>query len=661
MPEFQMIDMIVFLGILAIIIAVGLSFTQKAGKSLTSFFLGGRSFPWYIAGISMVATTFAADTPLAVTELTYANGISGNWFWWCFLAGGMLTTFFFANLWRRAEVLTEVELIELRYDGKAASFLRGFKAVYLGLFLNVLIIGWVNLALMTLLEVFFGLSSSQALMYTAITMVFVSLYASASGLLGVAITDMIQFCLAMVGCIILAILVINSNDVGGIDGLKASLPTGTLDFFPKVAASADEQGLGTTLALGIGAFLAYSTVMWWASWYPGAEPGGGGYVAQRMMSAKDEKNAVYATLFFQIAHYCIRPWPWILVALASISLYGLQNQKNFAVEPALYSQYQGLKADLGQKDAIFTMDDAALQKMAEDNDKVKANLSRIMAFNAQLRNSASKDVKLEKSLAYVKDSRKGFVFAMKDYLNMTGLKGLLLAAFFAAYMSTISTQLNWGASYLVNDLYHRFIDPTATQEKLVKVARGMTLLLMVIGLIVSSFITSISGVWGFIIECGAGLGLVLILRWYWWRINAWSEIAATVTPFIVFAACKLMGIEFPNSFFITVGLTTITWLAVTYFTPATNMEKLKAFYCKVQPDGRWGVVRQLTNLADKKSNLAYLFLCWLSAIMMTYGILFASGYLLFKEWNKGLMALAFVIVGFILLRIGLKKTRILAD
>ena len=578
------LDWVVIIVFFVLIISVGLSYAKRAGKNMDSFFLGGRNLPWYVAGISMVATTFAADTPLAVTELVGKNGISGNWLWWNFLAGGMLTTFFFANLWRRAEVLTEVELIELRYAGKPAAFLRGFKALYLGVFMNVLIIAWVNVALMALLQVFFEMPQMEALGYTALAMVFVAVYSSVSGLIGIAITDMIQFVIAMVGCVILAVLVVQSEQIGGISGLKTQLPDWSLSFFPEI--SNEKGGAGKSLVIGVGAFLAYTSVQWWASWYPGAEPGGGGYVAQRMMSAKDEKHAIYATLFFQIAHYCIRPWPWIIVGLCAIVLY----------------------PDLGEA-----------------------------------------------------DKKLGFVMAMKDFLP-AGLKGLLLIAFFAAYMSTISTQLNWGASYVVNDFYHRFLDNTATDKTLVRVARITTVLLMFLGLAVSTQITSISGVWAFIIECGAGLGLVLILRWYWWRINAWSEITATIAPFLAFAVTKFgMGMAFPESFFYTVGFTTVAWLVVTFFTEPTKDEKLTSFYLKVQPDGWWEPIKQRTNLAAKESNLGGLFLCWISALIMTYSVLFCIGKLIFMEWNSALMWGAAVVLGFIGLQIGLGKSKVLRD
>lgn len=313
----QFADWLIIAGFLLLSLFVGLHFRKQASKSLSDFFLGGRSLGWFVAGTSMVATTFAADTPLAVTELVGQNGISGNWLWWNFLLGGMLTTFFFARLWRKAGVLTEVELIELRYGGKPAALLRGFKSVYLGLFMNCLIIGWVNVALISILKVFFGVDDTTALWVVAAVMLLTAVYSSISGLLGVAFTDVIQFIIAMTGCIILAVLVVNSDQVGGIAGLKEKLPAWSLDFFPTIGDAGNATGVAGALTIGVGTFLAYTTVQWWASWYPGAEPGGGGYIAQRMMSAKDEKNAIFATLYFQIAHYCLRPWPWILVGLSA--------------------------------------------------------------------------------------------------------------------------------------------------------------------------------------------------------------------------------------------------------------------------------------------------------------------------------------------------------
>ncbi len=579
-------DWLVIGSFMAFSLWIGLRYKNQASTGLSAFFLGGRNLPWYIAGTSMVATTFAADTPLAVTELVGQSGIAGNWLWWNFLLGGMLTTFFFAKLWRRAGILTDVELIELRYSGRAAAFLRMFRALYLGLFMNCLIIGWVNVALMSILEVFFEIGRGEQLLYVGIAMLVVMLYSSMSGLLGVAITDVVQFVIAITGCVILAVLVVSSEKIGGISGLKAQLPAWSLDFFPQIGATS-AGGVAGTLTLSLGAFLAYTSVQWWASWYPGAEPGGGGYVAQRMMSAKNEKHALFATLFFQIAHYCIRPWPWILVGLCALVLYP------------------------------------------------------------------------ELSMA---DKKLGFVMAMKDFLP-NGLRGLLLVAFLAAYMSTISTQLNWGSSYLINDVYQRFINPDASNKKLVLASRLATIFLMLIALAVTTQITSISAVWSFIIECGAGLGLVLILRWYWWRINAWSEITATVAPFLAFAAIKIYAyvlqaplrntypdgipetvlaqffaenpmLAFPNSFFITVAFTTISWILVTYLTRPTAQAKLESFYKLIEPQGRWRPVRNALGLPAPQGNIGSLLVCWISSVTMTYSVLFLIGDVIFQNWQR---------------------------
>lgn len=552
----QLIDIIIIVFFLLLFLFIGLWFKNKAGKNIQNFFLGGRNLSWWIAGTSMVATTFAADTPLAITEMVAKDGIAGNWLWWNMLAGGMLTTFFFAKYWRRANVLTDIEFIEKRYSGKPATFLRGFRAVYLGLFINALIIGWVNVALASLLEVFFNIPENQTIYYVAFAMLVVATYSALSGLLGVAFTDALQFVIAMGGCITLAVLVINSEKIGGIDGLKAKLPSDALNFFPKIGHS--DTSIGETLALSVSSFLAFIGIQWWASWYPGAEPGGGGYIAQRMMSAKDEKNAIKATLLFQIAHYCLRPWPWILVALAAIVLY----------------------PDLS-----------------------------------------------------IDDKKLGYVMAMKEFLP-PGLKGLLLVAFFAAYMSTISTQLNWGSSYLVNDVYKRFINPKGTQKQYIFSARFATLFLMVVALIATTQISNISKVWLFIMECGAGLGLVLILRWYWWRINAWSEIAATITPFFTYFSAKyLLDWVFPNSFFFTVGSTTIVWLLVTFLSKPTDKEKLSSFYKAIKPKGNWKPFQTRMERKESKGNILSLLLCWISAVIMAYSILFLIGSVIFKEWN----------------------------
>lgn len=582
------LDWVVIVFFLGLFLWVGLRYKKKASGGLESFFLGGRNLPWFVAGTSMVATTFAADTPLAVTELVAKSGVSGNWLWWCFLSGGMLTTFFFAKYWRRANILTELELIDIRYSGKSAHFLRYFKAIYLGVFMNAMIIAWVNLAFVSILTIFLGFSESQALYTTFGVMCIAVLYSAASGLLGIAITDMIQFVIAMVGCILLAILVVSSEEVGGLSNLKSALPEDYFQFFPSFNSSSS----ASTLTLSFGAFFSYFAVQWWASWYPGAEPGGGGYVAQRMMSVKNEKGAVFSTLLFQIAHYGIRPWPWILVGLAAVYLYS--------------GQYV--------------------------------------------------DAPAEVTTLFTEKPRLGFVFTMRDFLPV-GLKGLLFVAFLSAYLSTISTQLNWGASFVVNDFLKplKFIKEGSNG---VFYSRITTVGLMVVGVFVTTLIDSISGVWEFIMQCGAGLGLVLILRWYWWRINAWSEIVALVAPFIgmgisAWVLTPALGSWFSDQnggFLFTVLFTTLAWILVTYLTPTTDNQKLNDFYQKVKPNGWWP-----HHGSAKRFDLLPLLGCWISSVVFVYSLLFSIGYFLFLEIIVGITWFAVGLLSLILLQQFMKK------
>lgn len=550
------IDYLIILIYFIISLAIGIYYSKRAGKSTQEFFLSGRNLPWYLAGISMVATTFAADTPLAVTELVAKNGVAGNWIWWNFAFGGMLTVFFFARLWRRAGIMTEAEFAEIRYSGKPAKFLRGFRALYLGLFMNVIIIGWVNKAMASILQGMFGIDESVVMFYVFGCMALVAIYSALSGLWGVVVTDAFQFFIAMAGCIILAIVVVNSPAVGGVAGLKQNLPDYVFNFFPVIS---DVSSVAGVLAMSFFSFLAYIGIIWWASWYPGSEPGGGGYIAQRMMSAKDEKHSLFATLFFQIAHYAIRPWPWIIVGLSSLVLY-----------PHLADAHKGM----------------------------------------------------------------GFIYAMRDFLP-TGLKGLLVAAFFAAYMSTIATQLNWGTSYIINDFYKRFIKRGANESHYVLSSRVATIILMLISIVITLFINKISGAWEFIIECGAGVGLVLILRWFWWRINAWSEISAMITPFIVLPILKYMEVPFPFSLFIIVPVTTLIWITVTFATKPTSDEVLISFYKKIHPGGvMWKKVSSKLPEVESDSGFFKLFINWLFGVILVYSFLFGTGKLIFGEYES---------------------------
>lgn len=565
----EFIDWMIIILYIVLTLIIGLWYKKQAGKSLSEFFLGGRNLPWFLAGISMVATTFAADTPLAITELMNKNGISGNWLWWNFLIGGMLTTFFFAKLWRRANVLTELELIEFRYSGKAASFLRGFKALYLGLVINSLFIGWVNLALVSILTVLFDIPRDKVIWFVALAMFISAFYSALSGLKGVAVTDAFQFIIATIGAIILAVLVVSSEQIGGIRGLIDKLPEGSLNFFPNLDSSSGNGGIASTLTVSLSTLLAFIGVQWWATMYPGAEPGGGGFIAQRMMSTRNEKDSFLATMFFQVAHYTLRPWPWILVGLATIILYPHQ---------------------------------------AEDQ------------------------------------TRLGYVMAIKDFAPI-GFRGLITVSLLAAYMSTISTALNLSASYLVNDFYKRFLKPiqkfrdeNQADKHYVFVSRITTGLVMVISLYITTLFTSISQIWMVVLEGTAGLGLVMILRWYWWRVNAWSEITATIVPLVVFVLSKFVWeIEFPQSLFLTVGTTTILWLTITFATKPTDSKVLNDFYMRVKPAFGWATIVKNLNIKPEKSHVLYSGLSLLLSISMTFGLLFFTGKVIFYEFEEALV------------------------
>lgn len=594
----ELTDWIIVVIFFGLTLYIGLRFKNKASSSLTDFFLAGRNLPWYIAGISMVATTFAADTPLWVAEVIRQNGVSANWLWWNMLIGGMLTTFFFAKMWRKSGVLTELEFIELRYSGKAAQYFRKFKAFYLGIFFNTIIIGWVNAAMIKILMIFLNIDYQTAFIYIGVLMVLISIYSSLSGLLGVAITDALQFVLAMGGCIILAVVMLNSEQVGGIEGLKSKLPEWRFDLFPTIGKGTNSIG---TLGLSIGAFFSFIAVQWWASWYPGNEPGGGGYISQRMMSTKDEKHSILATLFFQVAHYALRPWPWIIVGLCALIVY----------------------PDLPLNEA-----------------------------------------------------GNGFVMAMRDFMP-TGLKGLLFTAFLGAYMSTISTQLNWGASYLTNDFYKRTLDEKGkevSQKQLVKAGKLATVGIMIIALIITSFIDTIDGAARFLIASSAGLGAVLILRWYWSRINIWSEISATLAPIVGYTLSKFMiapvfndlnegnpFVENEGILLTTTLFTTIVWLIITFNTKPENENTLKNFYQKVEPQGAWNSIRKLLGKPKEKSQIPALIVSWISATTLTYCTLFFIGKLIFKDFGEAIINLSIAIVSALILWFLMFRTKKLSN
>lgn len=574
------IDWIIIALYFVVSITIGIIMARKAGRSTGDFFLSGRKLPWYIAGTSMVATTFAADTPLAVTELVSENGIAGNWLWWNMLLGGMLTVFFFARLWRRAEILTDCEFVSIRYSGKPARFLRGFRAVYIGIFMNVIVIAWVNLAMLKILQVMFpdfainghtsfmmlGNEMSIHMVLVGGMLAFVALYSALSGLWGVSLTDTFQFVIAMGGTIVLAIVALNAPEIGGVEGLKAKLPEWVFEFTPQVGDGQPVSSVGGVMQMSVVAFVAYLGVQWWASWYPGAEPGGGGYIAQRMMSAKNEKHSLLATLWFQVAHFAIRPWPWIIVALVALVLY----------------------PDAPDKGATFIM-------------------------------------------------------VMRDYLP-AGLLGLLMAAFLAAFMSTVASQTVWGTSYIVNDLFRPFIKPKAEEKYYVKISRLTTVLLMILSFVVTGFFEQISDAWKFILACSGGIGLVLLLRWFWWRINAWSEISAMLAPYFVLPVL-IFGFDmdvyhhdFGWTLIIIVAFSTLVWVTVTFLTRPTDKETLKQFYRKIHPGGTgWKDIAREMPEVRADSGYVYLFASWILGCIMVLSFLFAIGDVIFGDYVKAMV------------------------
>lgn len=579
----QLIDWIIIGFYLILSISIGIYYRARASRSTQNFFLSGRKLPWYIAGTSMVATTFAADTPLAVTELVWQNGIAGNWLWWNMLLGGIMTVYFFSHLWRRAQITTDAEFVTIRYSGPPAHFLRGFRAIYIGLFMNTIVIAWVNLAMVKILQVFFpdltffgmhaitilDIEISSHLLYVGILLLFVILYTSLSGLMGVAITDSIQFLIAMTGSILLAVFAV--QNAGGINAVVDFFADKQhiLQFFPSLSDSnLSQRGV---LRMSIVAFVAYLGVQWWASWYPGAEPGGGGYVAQRMMAAKNEKHAFLSTLWFQIAHYALRPWPWIVVALVTMMMYPQATDKG----------------------ATYVM-------LARD-------------------------------------------------IMPAGLLGLLLAAFFAAYMSTIASQTVWGTSYIINDFF-KPIKSDKPDTYYVKFARLTTVLLIVFSLVVTTQFHRISDAWRFVLVMSSGIGPVLLLRWYWWRINAWSEIAAMIAPYIFYPVLryglKLQPIteDFEICLILNVIWSSCIWIAVTFLTKPTDETILKKFYEKIQPDGPgWNKF----HIHKTKNNLLLkLLLCWLTSSLLLIMTIFITGKIILQQFQYlvfGMIAWVFML------------------
>ena len=604
-------DWIVVAAYLLLNLLISLYYRRRSSGSTEEFFVSGRNVSWWLAGTSMVATTFAADTPLLVTGLVARNGISGNWLWWSQCLCGMMTVFFFARYWRRAEILTDVEFVELRYQGKPAAFLRGFRAIYLGALMNCLILGWVIKAMISITTVLLGDAIAQgrvlelslgghtllhytlgppehtALLICVLLLVpFTGIYTFIGGLWGVLVTDLFQFALKMSMIIVLAWIAVAK--IGGMAALKLQLShvdtlarqsgnsTGSiLSFFPSFHLGWTTDALWT---LPVITFCLYLAVQWWASWYPGAEPGGGGYVAQRMFSAKDEKNSLGATLWFNIAHYAMRSWPWIVTGLVAVAVYsphgGLHPSAEFAAEP-----------------------------------------------------------------------EKGYVMVLRDFLP-PALRGLMIAAFLAAFMSTVGTQLNWGTSYLINDFYRRFLVRKASEKHYVLISKLIIVLLVILSGYAAANITSIQSAWQLLLGMGAGTGSVLVLRWYWWRINAWSEISSMIAAFIVSMSLTRVqfagntSVVFAKTALITTAATTIVWLATTLITRPEPEAKLVQFYRRVRPTIHgWKHIAALAPDVAPVRDFAANTFDWVMGCTLVYCCMFSIGEFALHEWLMGILLL----------------------
>jgi len=547
----------------AVSLAVGIWASKQAGEDTKSFFLAGRNMPWWLLGVSMVATTFSTDTPNLVTDLVRQNGVSGNWVWWAFLLTGMLTVFVYAKLWHRSGVLTDIEFYELRYSGKAAAFLRGFRALYLGLVFNVLVMGAVSLAAVKFGEIVLGWPGWLTLTIAcSITLA----YSTLGGLKAVIITDFVQFSLAMIGSIWAMIYILGLEQIGGLSNLIAH--ANVVDKLALIPDLSDPD-------IWVPILLVPLAVQWWASYYPGSEPGGGGYIAQRMFSAKDEKNAVSATLFFNVAHYALRPWPWILIALSSLIV--------FPELSDIKAAFPNLPAD----------------KLGHD-----------VAYPAMLT------------------------------LLPSGLLGLVAASLIAAFMSTMSTQLNLGASYLVNDFYHRFIKPDASEKHLVNVGRLFTIISIILGGGLGLFLTSAGQAFTLLLMIGAGTGMIYILRWFWWRINAYTEIVAMVSSLCIAFYFNFIDQSFAGWEKIVIGaiLTTVVWVVATYFTPPDDEETLQNFVKKVNPGGP-GWSKYSHGVSSEPWPVPNGILCMILGCSAAYGVLLLVGHLIYWE------SLGFTLIG----------------
>lgn len=605
----QTIDWVAIFGFMFIALIIGVWSTKRAGKSSSEFFLSGRNMPWYVLGVSMVATTFSIDTPNLVSDITRQNGIAGNWVWWAFLLTGMLTVFVYAKLWRRSEMMTDIEFYEIHYSGKPAAFLRGFRALYLGMFFNIVIMASVTLAAIKVGNVMLNLSPLEVILIAGGVTV---IYSSLGGLLGVLITDFILFILAMIGSIAAAYVAVSLPEIGSLSELLSH---------PEVANKLDIIPDFSNWELALTVFIIPLAVQWWSVWYPGAEPGGGGYVAQRMLAAKDEKHSMGATLFFNFAHYALRPWPWIIVALASIIVF-----------PELDS--------------------------------------------------------IRKALPHIDESIVGHDMAYPAMLTLlpNGLLGLVIASLIAAYMSTMSTSLNWGSSYVVNDFYKRFLKPEASEKELVLVGRLSTVFMMVIASSFALFLESALNAFNVLLQIGAGTGLLFILRWFWWRINAYSELTAMVVSFLVAlaflfignyhnqqikelvdagmdrasAAAQIGAFKTYEELVIGVAITTFSWILVTLLTKPAKDSTLISFYKLVRTGGvGWKKVIEKAeengeNISEeeRKSHLPLGILAMLLGVAAVYGLLISIGYWLYSKYViAGLLTIVVIVCSVLIFKL----------
>lgn len=558
------LDWVIVLVSIALSFAPAIYLMRRAGSSTTEFFTSGRAAPWWLIGGSMVATTFSTDTPNLVTNLVREGGVANNWVWWAFLLTGMSTVFFYARMWRRSGVLTDLEFYEIRYSGKAAAMVRAFRAVYLGLFFNIMIMATVNLAAAKIANVLLGWPMWQTLGACAIINV---AFASIAGLWGVLITDMFQFVIAMTASGAAAYYALQQPQVGGLHGLVTRIPPSTLQLLPDFS----------NWPMAMSVLIIPLTISWWSVWYPGSEPGGGSYIAQRILASKSEKDALGGTLFFNVAHYALRPWPWIIVALSSILVYP-------------------------------TLDDIARAFPYLD----RSLIGHDTAYSAML------------------------VFLPSGFL------GLMVAGLLAAYVSTISTHLNWGTSYLVHDLYRRFIKTDATELHYVNVGRLVTALLMLLAAGMTFLLESARSSFDLLLSIGAGSGLLYLLRWYWWRINAWSEIAAMAVSFVVAIGFFIAGksgvaVDGNTSLLVTVFATTISWVAVTLATKPENEATLINFYKLVRPAGSlWGSIPAKAGVDASPDNISAQLLGWVLGCVFVYATLFGAGSALYGHTAQAL-------------------------